>query len=299
MIYLLGSIACSLGIATVFKANEERDGDRSVLLAANYVVAGVVGVLVWTLGWGGPSPGFDLEAYPAGLMGLIALTGGLFIGTYYVLAWATREAGMGLATGVMRVSVVLPVLASWIVWEEVPTAAQGLALVLAAVAFFYISDRGTRGARGLFGGASGAELTTFGVLFLLFLAGGVVDTCIKAFDEQFAASHSDVVFLTAVYLVAAVIGCAVVLGRWIAGTHRPTTSVLRWGVLLGFLNYAATILFLKAVRHLFGPFVFPANSISIVLGSALIGTYFWNERLTRRNRIGLALAVIALVLLRV
>lgn len=296
MIYLLGSIACSLGIATVFKANEERDGDRSVLLAANYVVAGGVGLLLWTVGWGAPPTGFEPGAYPAGLLGLIALTGGLFIGTYYVLAWATREAGMGLATGVMRVSVVLPVLASWIIWEEVPTAAQGLALVLAAVAFFYISDRG---ARGLFGGSSGAELTTFGVLFLLFLAGGVVDTCIKAFDEQFAASHSDVVFLTAVYLVAAVIGCALVLSRWIAGTHRPTTSVLRWGVLLGLLNYAATILFLKAVRHLYGPFVFPANSISIVLGSALIGTYFWNERLTRRNRIGLGLAVIALVLLRV
>lgn len=330
MFYLICSIACSIGVSAVFKANEVRRGDRGTLLTVNYAVATACAWAVPTVD--GAS---GMVSYGAGMIGLTVLTGTLFIVTYFVLALATRVAGMGLATGVMRVSVVLPVLASWWIWREVPTGGQGAALVVAAAAFFCISNRsedapeapdtapdrfrsggsssratvesdgssGTSGTPdtddGEAGGSGYRPGLAFGVLLLLFVAGGAVDTCIKGFDELYAGRYSDTVFLTGVYAVATVMGGGVVAVRRARRGQWPATAVLGWGLLLGVLNYFATLFFLKAVRLLEGPFVFPANSVSIVVGAALVGVYFWDERLSRLNRIGLGLAVVALVLLRV
>jgi hypothetical protein len=53
------------------------------------------------------------------------------------------------------------------------------------------------------------------------------------------------------------------------------------------------------VEALPAPFVFPANSIAIVLGGAALGVLVWGERLSRANRLGLAAAAVALLLLGV
>lgn len=315
MIYLLASIGCSIAVSAVFKANEEKRGDRWALLAVNYAVATACAVAILALD-SESTVSWELLVRPlavdgSGITGLTLLTGALFIGTYFVLAWATRVAGMGLATGVMRVSVVLPVLASWLVWHEVPTVGQTAALILGSVAFFCIADRPAEGEdrvtgeaapsgrldSDVLGRSAAGWIRTSGVLLLLFVSGGVVDTCIKAFDEWYAAGVSDTLFLTAVYFVATLLGTILVLVRRIVHGGWPTGAVWARGGLLGLLNYSATLFFLRAVRRLEGPFVFPANSIAIVVGAALVGVYAWNERLTRANRVGLALAVVALLLL--
>lgn len=293
MVYLILSIACSLAIAAIFKYNEMRARDRVVLLTVNYWVAAILaGVVVWQTG-GAP---VNWLRTSCDFWFLALITGGLFISTYFILAWATNVAGMGLATGIMRVSVVVPVVVSWILWQERPSPAQMIGLVLASVAFFGIATR--RNVHG--GGFSSAHpLAVFAVLTLLFLSGGIVDTCMKLFDELFAHRYRETYFLTIVYLVAAIIGIGITGWKYSGESGGPNTEVIRWGMLLGVCNYGATLFFLRAVARLEAPFVFPANSISIVLGAALIGVYVWRERLSRINRIGLGLAAAALLLLHV
>ncbi len=293
MVYLFLSICCSLAIASIFKVNESRSWDRVVLLTANYWVATILaGCVLWSgeglaVGWRTPTPEF---------WGLALITGGLFIGTYFVLSWATNVAGMGLATGVMRVSVVIPVIVSWIVWRERPSSPQMIGLILASIAFFCIAARRSSAVEEP---STRHPIAVFAVLVLLFLSGGVVDTCMKAFDEVFAGRFRETYFLMLVYTVAAAIGTGIAGWRYGRGESLPTRGVVRWGMLLGLCNYGATLFFLRAVARLEAPFVFPANSISIVLGAALIGVYAWKERLSRLNWIGLGLAAVALVLLRV
>ena len=104
----------------------------------NYAAAvGVAGVL---LGIGGRSVEEGLTLSPA-LLTLGVGTGVVLIAGFFALAWATEVAGMSLAIGVMRVSVVVPFLASWLVWGEVPTGAQGVGMALAAGAFFLLAHR--------------------------------------------------------------------------------------------------------------------------------------------------------------
>lgn len=290
MLDLALAVACSLSIGMIFKYAARRGLDRPALLTVNYGVALLTAaVLLAAEG----RLGVGAEAWSAPLLGLGVVTGALFIGGFFVYAVATHAAGMSLAMGVMRVSVVIPFLASWVIWGEVPTTGQGAGLAVAAAAFFLIARRPAAAAPEE---ASHPSAGAAAVLALLFLAGGGVDVLMKTFDEELAAQHSRSAFLLLVFGVAFAIGVVWVALRWKTGV-RPGLAVLGWGVVLGVVNYGSAAFILRAIEQLSGPFVFPANNIALVLGAALLGVYVWGERLSRINVAGLALAALALVLL--
>ncbi len=300
MIYLALAVACSLAIATIFKYSERRGLDRMALLTVNYLVAfAVAGALLAT---GVEETAGGLTLHP-GLLVLGVGTGALFIAGFGLFAYAIRVAGMSLATGVMRLAVALPFLASWLIWDEVPSTAQGAGLVVAGGAFFLIARREAPASEAhVAGGGDAPEGANDGwrvalVLGLLFLAGGTVDISLKAFDEWFAATNSRALFLLMIFGVAFLIGCVFVMRRGVQTGVWPRGATVGWGIALGLVNYASVEFLLQAIARLSGPFVFPVNNIAIVLGAALLGVLVWGEQVSRVNRIGLGLAVVALVLM--
>jgi drug/metabolite transporter (DMT)-like permease len=300
MINLVLAVLCSVSIGMIFKHAGRKGIDRTTLLTVNYAAA--VGVAAALMEFGG-RPAGGLSWSPA----LLVLAGGvgvLLIAGFYVLSYATDVAGMALAIGVMRVSVVIPFLASWLVWEEVPSAFQGVGMGLAAVAFFLIAQKhrapqaGAAPARTLRERLRAVDGHAFAVLALTFLAGGGVDLSMKAFEEGFGGANSRVLFLLLAFGAAFAVGGVVVvvrglwLGRW------PAAAAVGWGLLLGVVNYGSLEFLLRAIAALPGPFVFPANNIAIMILAAALGVAVWNERLTPANRWGLGLASLALILLR-
>lgn len=299
MLDLALAVACSLSIGMIFKHAARRGMDRAALLTVNYALAfGVGAALLGVEGVRG------VARLPAGLVVLGVTTGTLFIVGFFLLALATEVAGMSLAIGVMRVSVVVPFMASWAVWGEVPSLAQGMGLLVAGVAFFLIARRARRAPEATrveaapepASGATGSA-RVFLVLALLFLVGGLVDVLLKTFDETYAAAFPADVFLLLLFAVAFALGAVVVVGRGLRTGRWPAAGVLAWGLVLGAANYGSVKFLLRAIQALSGPFVFPANNIALVIGAALLGVFFWGERLSRTNWLGLALAGFALVLL--
>jgi drug/metabolite transporter (DMT)-like permease len=131
----------------------------------------------------------------------------------------------------------------------------------------------------------------------LFCAGGLVDVMMKAFDEAFADQHSRALFLLLVFGVALLIGLVLVVGKGVRTGVWPDRATWVWGLFLGLFNYGSAEFLLRAIEELSGPFVFPANSIALVIGGALLGIFVWGEHLSRLNWLGLACAALALVLL--
>ena len=292
MLFLALAVSCSLGIAVVFKLAERRDLDRTALLTVNYLAAAVLAVVL---------QGAVPVAPSAGLVALGVWQGVLFIAGFWLFSLAIREAGMGLAAGVMRLSVVVPFLASWGIWGEAPTPWQGLGLGLAGAAFFLVA-RPAAEPPGKLGPPSGPEARTssagrtVGILALLFLSGGLVDVNMKVFDEGFAGVPISA-FLLFVFGVAFLVGAAVVVWTGVRTGRWPSAQAWAWGVGLGVVNYGSAEFLLRALETLDGVVAFPANSVAIVLGAALIGRVVWQERLSRANGAGLGLAAVALVLL--
>lgn len=307
MVALALAVACSVAIGMIFKHAGRHQMDRTVLLAVNYAAAVAVAVVLLGLGGRSVQEGLRLSGT---LLALGVGTGTLLIAGFFALSWATAVAGMSLAIGVMRVSVVIPFLASWLVWGEVPTAAQGIGMVLAAAAFVLLAHRrsapepvpasapGASSDRALVTSAKPTmDWYAVGVLALTFCLGGAVDVSMKAFEEGFGTENSRILFLLLAFGVAFLLGAAVVVRRGIRRGAWPRGRTVAWGVLLGIVNYGSLEFLLRAIQALPGPFVFPANNIAIMMLAALIGVTLWDEQLSRANQVGLGLASIALVLL--
>ena len=282
------AVGCSLVIGVILKYAAQQGLDRIVLLTANYAVAFVMAASFLGLEAGGPG----LSADPW-LIAQALGTGGLFIFAFFMYALATEVAGLSLAIGVMRVAVVVPFLASWWIWQETPTPAQGGGLVLAGLAFFLIAHTSSSPEKS----AKTHRGRLFAVLAGLFLTSGLIDVSMKTFDEVFAAENSRSLFLLMIFGVAFLLGMGVTIWQWARQNHIPTGRTIMWGMVLGAVNYASTEFFLRAVEQLSGPFVFPVNHIAVVLGGALLGVYVWGEHLTRLNKLGLLMAAVALVLM--
>jgi len=307
MVALALAVACSVAIGMIFKHAGRRGLDRTALLTVNYAAAVALAVALLGLGGRSVQDGLTLSA---SLVALGVGTGGVLIAGFFALAWATEVAGMSLAIGVMRVSVVVPFLASWLVWGEIPTLAQGIGMLLAAGAFFLLAHRRSTPEPVPVGAVPDGEPSSSvrtvqpsvdwhaaGVLALTFCLGGAVDVSMKAFEEGFGTGNSRVLFLLLAFGVAFLVGAAIVLRRGVQRGEWPTPPTIAWGVLLGVVNYGSLEFLLRALEGLPGPFVFPANNIAIMTLAALLGVTVWNEHLSRPNRIGLVLAGIALLLL--
>jgi multidrug transporter EmrE-like cation transporter len=108
-----------------------------------------------------------------------------------------------------------------------------------------------------------------------------------------------VLFLLLAFGVAFLIGAVMVGTRGLRNGEWPGGRTVGWGLLLGVVNYGSLEFLLRAVAVLPGPFVFPANNIAIMVLAAVLGVYLWGERLSLANRLGLGLAIVALILLKV
>ncbi len=295
MVYLGLAVACSLAIAMIFKLSELHGLDRVALLTVNYAVAFAVAGALHLTGFGAVHGKLTLSA---GLAALGVWTGALFIGGFVLFSYAILLAGMSLATGVMRLAVALPFLASWLIWSEVPTTAQFVGLGVAGVAFFLIARRGDEPTVDVeVENAHPAGWKIVGILALLFLSGGAVDVSMKAFSELYAATNSQAEFLLLVFGVAFGLGLVWVVVRGLRTGQWLRREELWLGIALGIVNYGSAEFLLQAIARLRGPFVFPVNNIAIVFGAAVLGVLVWGERLSRANQVGLGLAALALLLL--
>ena len=301
MLYLALAIACSLAIAAVFKMSERRGLDRMALLAVNYA-AGALLAAGLTL------QGSEVSTLGPGVVGLGVFTGALFIGGFWIFAAAIRAAGIALATAVMRLAVVVPVLASWAIWGERPSALQLAGLAVAAVAIVLITrpsrqhpvaanvDAAIPAASGEAQQDGIGPGRTLALLLSLFAAAAMVDTSMKTFSEAYAAAVDEAVFLLFVFAVACLIGAAAVVRAGMAGKGWPKPEAYTWGLGLGIVNYGSAAFLLLALNEIEGVVVFPVNHISVVLGAALLGVLAWRERLSAANWIGLGVAGVALAL---
>lgn len=325
MLFLALAVTCSVAIGMIFKVAGYYDLDRTALLTVNYAAAVGVAIGLIALGGRGASDGLTTSA-PLLLLGVG--TGALLIFGFFMLSVSTDVAGMSLSIGVMRVSVVIPFLASWVVWSEEPSTWQLAGMGLASVAFFLIAQKQQESTPepAMAGGgddpphplgseegedarAGGGDDTTdalpepnarvLGTLFILFLSGGAVDITMKTFQESFGADNSRFLFLLLAFGIAFLIGLAIVLFRGVRYGAWPDRRTVLWGTILGVINYGSLEFLLRALEVLPGTVVFPVNNIAIVILAALLGVTVWKERLSRTNQIGLAFAVAGLILLNV
>jgi drug/metabolite transporter (DMT)-like permease len=282
MVFLVVSIILNSLIFAIFKWFGLRQVNTFQAIVVNYFVC----VLTGTIFTGADTV---LNQSPDNEWLYIALgLGAVFITIFYLMAITAQKFSMAAASIASKMAFVVPVIFS-IYFLKVASEFEwyniiGVGLALLAT---YLSS------------ASDGKLKVRNRLlwllpFFVFLGNGLIDTTINYTNLNFLDTETAAVFPIYIFLSSAVIGGIILL---IKGTRLTTLSLLS-GLVLGVTNYFTVYVFLIALGQLDnnGAFVFPIFNTGIVVLSALIGIIVFKEKLSKLNKAGILLAVVAIVL---
>jgi drug/metabolite transporter (DMT)-like permease len=280
MLFVLFSAVCSVLVSVLLKIARRFDVDVTQAVTWNYLVASALCALIW-------QPPLASVVQPGApwlaLLGLAVVLPLLFL----VLAASVRRAGIVRTDIAQRLSLLLSLLAAFLIFGEQAGAAKLFGLALGLFAVVGILSRP---------GHEQIEKNALSVLLVVwvgFAAGDVMLKQIAAAGTPFAASLQ-------ISFVLAFIGMAAwqVLRVW-RGTVPLTWRSLIAGLLLGLCNFGNIIFYVSAHRALPSQpaVVFASMNIGVVTLAALVGAVGFGERLSWINRGAIALAICAIALI--
>ncbi len=284
MHFLLLSIVLSVSVSVLLKLAPRLKLDIRQAILVNYLVAAAV---VW---WRFQPDLAPLTQATLPVWGLLLALGLGLPGMFWVLAVSVRRAGVVRTDAAMRLSLLLPLLAAFLLFGETLTAGKLAGIVLGLVAIALIVARPGRT-------AVAAGTREVAILGLVFLGMGVIDILFKSMARLTPASSVSV--LLAAFMLAALVSLIAVVALYWRGRAGWAWRHLFAGLILGVLNVGNIVFYIRAHRALPGDpaLVFAAMNIGVIVLATLVGLLAFRERLARINVIGLFLAVFAVLTL--
>lgn len=280
--YLIAAILCSTGVFVAMRLFERFRLDNHQALMWNYVFATVTGFLM--------CKHFDT---PAQLVtepwfGLSLITGFWFIFTYILMTASTQRSGVTVTSLSSKLSVVLPTLAGVVLFSEKLNFVAASGILLALVALVLVV--------GGKGQADKPNKTNWLLPILIFFGTGTGDILMKLTEQKNTAP--DMSFMIAfIYLIALLFGILLVASDLIRKKSRWQWKSAIGGIGLGVINYFSTFFVYQAMRQFDNVVLFPIYNIGVVSLTALTGWLLFKEKLTWKNYLGLATAIIAVILI--
>lgn len=282
MIWLLLSILCSTLIFVNFKLFSRYKVSNLQAIVVNYFVAFAVGLL---------SNGFEMK--PAELLDKpwfysILVLGFLFIFLFQLMALVSQKFGIAAVSVTVKMSLVIPVgFAIWYYGDN-PSALK-IAGIVAALAAVYLSTRKPIKTK--------AHPAYVFLPITLFIGSGFLDTFLKYNQHELVPRLEQSYFASLIFLTAGVLGAVMLLVRLIQKQEKLHWRNIIGGITLGIPNYGSIYFLLLALEGLESSVIFPINNVGIVALSVIIGWSLFHEHLSRINKIGVILALVAIFLI--
>ena len=283
MIDLAFSVLCSSLIFVVFKLFSRYKVNTLWAIITNYLVACSCGLLL--------SPGymgFAELVQKSWFLGTVFL-GVLFIVIFNIMARSSQVNGVGVTSVATKMSLVIPVIFAVQYYNERLSWAQLLGIGLALIAVYLASVKKE---------AHQLNNSHLWLPFLVFLGSGIIDTSIKFIQESYLDKSEYPLFSSTVFGAAALSGVVFIGFTSKKDTPKLNVKSIIGGLCLGIPNYFSIFFLLRALSHdtFNSSSIFTINNVAIVLFSTLLGILLFRERLEIKNWLGVALAVISIIL---
>ncbi len=280
MAYILSAVVFSVLVSVLLKLFPRYGVDTGQAVTWNYLAAAV---LCW---WLLAPPLTALRESGAPWLALLTLAL-VLPALFLVLASAVRRAGIVRTDVAQRLSLLLSLAAAFAFFGERAGGLKlaGLALGLAAVVTILARPQAQSPQRGA------------GIALLAVWAGfALVDVMLKLIAQ---AGTPFAVSLQVAFVLAFAGMLGLLLFRHASGRTRLSWRGLWAGLLLGALNFGNIVCYVLAHRALPGnpAVVFATMNIGVVVLGTLVGVFVFGERTSHWNRLGIALAIVAIGLI--
>ncbi|MGN6531130.1 MAG: EamA family transporter [Ginsengibacter sp.] len=275
MINLIISILCSVSVGVLFKYIKAKTSVNILLITINYLCAIVATYVCFR-----PEIGISQVVYNTYSISLCVLLPLVFI----LLSLSIRHSGIIKTDIAQRISLVIPVVCSYWIFNEAIPAFRWVGIITGFIALFFILNKGQR-SRG----------TNSVYLLLVFLGYGIIDVLFKLVALQKSIPYTDALFY--IFCGCFIFASLITLVSFFKRKLSIQKSAVFYGILLGLFNFLNIYFYLKA--HQFfaksPTTVFATMNFGVILIGTLIGAVYFKEKLSKKNIIGLVLAVIAII----
>lgn len=279
MMYLTIAVLCSVAVSVLLKILRQRDIDIRQTIVAGYPVAFL---LTWFLLKPDVSGMSDLGGAWAIIIGLGVLLPAVFI----ILGRAIEAVGMVATDAAQRLSLIIPIVAAFLLFGEVLTGTRIFGLLLGFLALGALIYRPQQGE--ISKQAKHTPLWLFGV----WAGYGVIDILFKQVAKQGAA------FPLTLFVSFGLAGLLLLIYLLIMRVRWQGNS-LAAGILLGALNMGNIYAYIRAHQVLSESpsIVFTGMNVGVIAVATLIGVGVFKESLNRINILGLLLAICCVAVL--
>jgi len=285
LIYLFLSILASSIIFLVFKLFDTFKIDTFQAILVNYLIAAVSGFIAYK------NPVDPDQILAASWLPGTLFLGVLFIVIFNLMAITTQRSGLSVVSVATKMSVVIPILFGLIYYKEASGFLKITGIILALVAVYLVSIKKE----------DKTQTVPKNLLFpiLVFLGSGIIDTSIKFLEDTYVAESEIPVFSALIFTTAFCLGILALIYQAIRGKTRIALKNILGGIALGVPNYFSIYFLVRALRApgLDSSTVFTLNNMGIVMLATLIGLLFFKEKLSRKNWLGISLALFSIVLI--
>lgn len=273
MMYLTIAVLCSVAVSVLLKILRQKNIDIRQAIAAGYPVAFL---LTWVL----LKPDVSSIGALGNAWGIIIALGVLLPAVFIILGRAIESVGMVATDAAQRLSLIIPIVAAFLLFGEVLTGTRIFGLLLGFLALGALVYRPQHGL--ISSQAKQTPLWLFGV----WLGYGVIDILFKQVAKQGAA------FPLTLFVTFGLAGLLLLV--YLLSTRvRWQGTALSAGLLLGALNMGNIYAYVRAHQVLSESpsIVFTGMNVGVIAVATLIGVGVFKERLNRINIVGLLLAI--------
>ncbi|WP_316814607.1 DMT family transporter [Pedobacter nyackensis] len=280
MIFLLISICCSVTVAILLKLAKRYKINITQAVTWNYFFAIILSVAFY-------KPALsDFSNAPINwvYIGLGVLLPVVFL----FLAGSVRSIGIVKTDIAQRLSLFIPLLASYFLFKENFSVTKITGLAIGFVAIFLTLHRKT---------VQKNEGLNWLYPVFVFLGFGVIDTLFKK-----VAQIKDIPYtssLIVIFILAFFISLFAILYLLVVKKRKLELVNFFCGCILGFFNFFNILFYLKAHRAMADnpSVVFAAMNIGVIILGSLVGIFIFKEKLNKWNYWGLFLALVAIIII--
>lgn len=280
-LFILLSAVCSLLIAHFLKVTEVKKLRTLNTLTVNYLVASVFALVLGFAKAGWSSISFELL-----FLGFCLIVGVFFIANFMVYSKSVHANGVGVTITSMRLSLLVPVLLSILLYNEYLTILKTSGVILVFASLLLLKPKKTEVKIG--------SINAGWLLLIIFVLSGFADASLKVYKEEFSTQLNELIFMGMVFLGAFIIGFISILLR--KGSVFSKAE-FKQGALIGIPNLYSSIFLIYALEDISGSIAYPMVNMLSVAGGTALGLLRWNDTVSSLQWAGLGIALIAILIL--
>ncbi len=272
MHFLILSIIASVAIGNLLHMFKEKDSHLKILqvFLGNYLVASIVSF--------GMIKNFDYNIVPLDIS-LGAVFGIMFLVNFIFYQSNIVRNGMAISISVMRISVVIPILISIIVFKESLPFLNYVGIFIVLIAFVMMGKSST--------------IRDKVWLFYLFAITGFTEIGMKLFHEIASAPDNQMLFY--LFTSAFIVNLAILIHK----KEKIQMKYLGAGLLLGIPNQLTSYFFLLGLSSVEAAIAYPFVSSNVVLLGFMSDKYLWKSKFSRYQYIIYGLILLGVILINV